>query len=106
MDPKVKDYLDKLPSPQREICQRLRAIILQTFPDIDESFNNGVPWYEDRFYLVGLKNHVNIGFAIQGLTAEELSLFEGKGKLMRHLKVFTVDDIDEAEIAERLRLVK
>ncbi len=65
-----------------------------------------MPWYEDRFYLVGLKNHVNIGFAIQGLTAEELSLFEGKGKLMRHLKVFSVDEIDEAEIAKRLRLVK
>ncbi|MDJ0832755.1 MAG: DUF1801 domain-containing protein [Gammaproteobacteria bacterium] len=106
MDAKVEQYLHKLPSPQREICQRLREIILHSFPDIVESFNNGVPWYQDKFYLVGLKNHVNIGFAIQGLSAAELSLFEGKGKLMRHLKIFSVDDIDEDEIVKRLRLVR
>ncbi len=106
MHEKVRAYLDKLPSPQKEICGRIREIILRTFPDLQESFKNGVPWYEDRFYIVGLKDHVNIGFSVKGFTDEELSLFVGKGFYMRHIKIFSVNDIDETEIVKRLKLVK
>ena len=30
MNPKVKEYIDKQPSPQKEICLKLREIILDT----------------------------------------------------------------------------
>ena len=106
MDQKVKDYLAKLPSPQKEICERAREIILKAFPNIEESFKNGVPWYEDKYYIVGLKDHVNIGFSIKGLNKEEMALFEGKGKLMRHIKLFSLDDTDEAHIIKLLKTVK
>lgn len=105
MDEKVESYLEKLPSPQKEICGRVREIILKTFPELKESFKNGVPWY-DKYYIVGLKDHVNIGFCIKGLTKKELGLFEGKGKLMRHVKIYSLDDIDENEIVKRLKIVK
>ena len=106
MHNKVKEYLNELPSPQKEICEKVRKIILKTFPDTEESFKNGVPWYEDRFYIVGLKDHVNIGFCIDGLSKEELSLFEGQGKFMRHIKIFALADINEKEIVKRLKVVK
>ena len=106
MDQKVKAYLGKLPTPQKEICERIRKIILKTFPDLQESFKNGVPWYEDRYYIVGLKDHVNIGFSVKGLTGNELELFEGNGKFMRHIKIFSLNDIDEEEIIKRLKVVK
>ena len=106
MDQKVKIYLDNLPSPQKEICKRIREIIFKTFPDLDESFKNGVPWYEDRYYIVGLKDHVNIGFSVKGLTQKEMRLFEGNGKFMRHIKIFSIDDIAESEIVKRLKVVK
>ena len=106
MNEKVRSYLEKLPSPQKEICEKVREIILRTFPDLQESFKNGVPWYEDRFYIVGLKDHVNIGFSVRGLTDEELSLFEGKGFYMRHVKIFSMQDINESEIVKRLELVR
>lgn len=106
MNNKVKEYLEKLPSPQKEICEKVRKIILKTFPDTEESFKNGVPWYEDRFYIVGLKDHVNIGFCIDGLSKDELSLFEGQGKFMRHIKIHSLADIDEKEIVKRLKVVK
>jgi hypothetical protein len=106
MDKKVKRYLDNLPSPQKEICKRVRQIIIETFPDLEESFKNGVPWYECKYYIVGLKDHVNIGFSIEGITSEELKLFEGKGKLMRHIKVYSLDDIDEKKIVKLLKMVK
>ena len=106
MNEQVKSYLEKLPSPQKEICVRAREIILATIPEIKESFKNGVPWYEDKYYIVGLKDHVNIGFSINGLSKKETDLFEGKGKLMRHIKLYSLKDIDEDEIVKRLRVVE
>jgi hypothetical protein len=106
MDERVKNYLNKLPSPKKEICEKVRKIILNTFPDMKESFKNGVPWYEDKFYIVALKDHVNIGFSVHNLTQKELSVFEGNGKYMRHIKIFAVDEIDEERIKKLLRIVK
>lgn len=106
MDEKVKTYLDQLPSPQREICNKVRDIIINTFPDIEETFKNGVPWYEGRFYIVGLKDHVNIGFSVQGLSLDEMNLFEGKGKFMRHIKIHSLDEVNEGKIASLLKVVK
>jgi hypothetical protein len=106
MDAKVKAYLENLPSPQKEICEKVRKIILKTYPDLEESFKNGVPWYECKYYIVGLKDHVNIGFSIKDLSQKELDLFEGKGKFMRHIKLYTLDDVNESEIVKRLKIVK
>jgi hypothetical protein len=36
MDLKVQQYIHKQKSPQREICLKLREIILRTFPDTKE----------------------------------------------------------------------
>jgi hypothetical protein len=106
MHQKVKIYLDKLPSPQKEICERIREIILNTFPDLDESFKNGVPWYENRFYIVGFKDHVNIGFSVKGLSPKDMKLFEGNGIFMRHIKIYSIDDINENKIVNLLKVVK
>lgn len=53
-----------------------------------------------------IKKKVHIGFAIPGLNKEEISLFEGNGKTMRHIKIFSYKDIDEAEIANFIRMVE
>ncbi len=91
MDVSVKNYLKQLPSPQREICMKVRTIILKAFPDIKETFQNGVPWYEWKFYIVGLKDHVNIGFSVAGMTPEEMKFLEDNGKYMRHIKIYSID---------------
>ena len=105
MDKKVTEYIEKKKSPQKEICKKLRKIILKTFPKTTEEMKLGVPWYE-KFYIVALKDHVNLGFSVKGLSKKDASNFEGNGKLMRHLKFFTVKDVDEKKIAKLLKLVK
>lgn len=100
----VDSYIRKQRSPQREICAKLRKIILKAFPDIDEEFKMGVPWY-GRFYIVALKDHVNLGMCIGGLSKKDLALLEGKGKTMRHLKFFSLDGIDEKKIVRLLKRV-
>jgi hypothetical protein len=105
MTENVDSYIKKQPSPQREICERLREIILQTLPNIREEMKWGVPTYGDEgYYIVALKDHVNLGFSVVGLSADELSEFVGSGT-MKHVEIRTVDEIDEARIARLLQLV-
>ena len=101
----VEKYVENQKSPQREIVQRLRSIILKTFPDIKEEFRMGVPWYEGKFYVVALRDHVNLGFSVKGLSEQEMALFEGKGQTMRHVKFYSLEDVNEARVAKLLRLV-
>lgn len=106
MNEAVTDYIRKQKSPQKEVCQHLREIILKTYPDIEEKMWVGVPWYEGRYYIVALKDHVNLGFAIKGLSEKELGLFEGKGKTMRHRKFYSVEDIDEKQVVTLLKVAE
>ena len=107
MNKEVDEYIEKQKSPQREICQKLRNIILKTFPGIKEELKMGVPWYEEgKYYIGALKDHVNLGFSIKGLSDRERELFEGGGKLMRHIKIYSLEDLDEKNIVKLLKLVK
>lgn len=106
MDEKVTEYIEKQKSPHKKICQKLRDIILNTFPDILEEIKYGVPYYGDRCYIVALKTHVNLGFSIKNLTQEEIALLEGSGKTTRHIKINALEDIDEKKIIKLLKMVK
>ncbi|MFC1781162.1 DUF1801 domain-containing protein [Planctomycetota bacterium] len=106
MNKEVAEYIEKQKSLQKEICLKLRKIIIKTFPKIEERMWVGLPWYEGKYYIVALKNHVNMGFAITGLPQEEIDLFEGKGKTMRHIKIFALEDIDEKRIVKLLKIAK
>ncbi len=106
MDEGVNNYIEKQKSPQKEIIQELRKIILETFPGIKEEMKLGVPWYEGKYYLVALKDHVNLGFSIKGLSEKEKELFEGGGKTMKHIKIYSLQEIDKKKIVKLLKVVK
>ncbi len=101
----IENYIEKQKSPQKEIVQRLRGIILKTLPSIKEELKMGVPWYEDKYYIVALEDHVNLGFSVKGLSEQEMALFEGKGSMMRHVKFYSLEDVDEARVVKLLKLV-
>jgi hypothetical protein len=101
----VERYIKNQKSPQKEIVQTLRNIILKTLPDIKEEFKMGVPWYEGKFYVVALRDHVNLGFSVKGLSKQEKTLFEGKGKMMHHVKFYSAEDIDVAKVMKLIQLV-
>ena len=73
----------------------------------------GVPCYgstkEDpcgQYYIAALKDHVNLGFSLKGLSKKEQQLFEGSGKTMKHIKVYSVKEIDEKKMIALLKLVQ
>jgi hypothetical protein len=67
----------------------------------------GVPTFAGgKFYIVALKNHVNVGFSISGLNRDEIILFEGTGKIMRHIKIPTLKEVDEKMLAKLIEMVE
>ena len=106
MNKQVDEYIGKQKSPQKEVCMQLRGIILGAFPNIEEEMKWGVPTYaKGKFYIVALKDHVNIGFSMAGLSEDEQKRFEGSGRTMKIIKVSSVKEKNENEIAKLLKLV-
>jgi hypothetical protein len=104
---KIDEYISKQSSPQKEICMALRALISKTFPDIKEEMKWGVPAFGDgNYYIVALKDHVNLGFTLKGLTKDDEKLFDSGGKTMKHIEVTALDGIDEKRIITLLKLVE
>ena len=106
MDNKVIEYIDKQESPQKEILLKVREIFHKTLPDCKEKMTWGVVVFgDDKFYIASMKNRVHVGFAITGLSSEEIKLFEGSGKTMRHIKIHSLDDIDEKRLIQLMKMV-
>ena len=104
MNKEVSKYVEKQKSPQKEICKKLRRLVLKTFPKIDEKIKMGVAWY-GKYYIVGLKDSVNLGFSVKGLSKKDMDNFKGAGTYMRHLKFKNIKEIDEKKIVKLLKLV-
>jgi len=58
-----------------------------------------------KFYIAAMKNRVHVGFAITGLSKDEISMFEGSGKTMRHIKIPTLESIDEKRLTKMIEIV-
>lgn len=102
----VDRYFTALESPHKEICLKLREIILKQIPTVQEEMKWGVPAYAGgKFYIVALKDHVNLGFSLKDLSREKQRKLKGSGKTMKHLEYFSLDDIDELTIKDLLKSV-
>jgi hypothetical protein len=102
----VNEYIEKQKSPQKEILQKVRDIFRKTLPNCEEKMAWGVITFSaGKFYIAAMKNRVHVGFATTGLTKDEISLFEGSGKTMRHIKIPTLEDIDEKTLVKLIKIV-
>lgn len=103
---KIEAYIEKQKSPQKEILVEVRKIFSETLPDVKEEMRWGaITFANGKFYVAALKNRVHVGFAIAGLNSDEISLFEGNGKTMRHVKIPTIDSIDRTHLTRLIRMV-
>lgn len=106
MKEKSDEYIEKQRSPQREILLKVREIFRNTLPSCEEKMRWGVITFAGgKFYIAAMKSRVHIGFAITGLNEDEISLFEGSGKTMRHIKIPTLESIDEKALVKLIELV-
>ena len=106
MNTQVNEYIKKQKSPQKEIIKKVRKIFQKTLLNSEEKMRWGVITYPpDKFYIAAMKNRVHVGFAITGLNKDEIKLFEGSGKTMRHIKISTVENVDEKKLTELIEMV-
>jgi len=106
MSKQVNDYIEKQKSPQKEILQKVRGIFQKTLSSYEEKMGWGVVTFSTgKFYIAAMKNRVHVGFAITGLNKDEINLFEGRGKTMRHIKIPTLEDIDEKTLVKLIEIV-
>ena len=106
MSVEAQKYIEKQKSPQKEIIEEVRKIFQKTLPTSEEKMRWGVITYsEGKFYIGAMKNRVHVGFAIIGLSEDEIKMFEGIGKTMRHIKIPTLKDVDEEKLIKLIELV-
>ena len=103
---KVNEYIEKQDSPQKEIILKVREFFQKNLPNCNEDFAWGVIVYAGgKFYIAAMKNRVHVGFAITGLNKEEIEMFEGSGKTMRHIKIHSLKDIKEESLVKMINIV-
>ena len=106
MDKQVNEYIEKQKSPQKQIIKIVRKIFQKTLPSCEEKMAWGVITFgAGKFYIAAMKNRVHVGFAITGLSKDEVSLFEGSGKTMRHIKIPSLENIDEKMLVKLIKMV-
>lgn len=53
-----------------------------------------------RLIYIPQLNRVHVGFAVEGLSKDELNLFEGNGKTMKHIQIPTMEGLDEKQLVD------
>jgi hypothetical protein len=106
MDTKIQQYIAKQKSPLKEVLIKLRGLFLKILPDPEEKSQWGAITYSNgKFYIAAMKTRVHSGFAIGGLSEEEIQNFEGGGKTMRHIKINSLEEINEKKLTRLIKLV-
>jgi uncharacterized protein YdhG (YjbR/CyaY superfamily) len=94
----------KIPSERNSA--KVRKIFQETLPNCEERMAWGVVTFTSgKFYIEAMKSCVHVGFAITGLNEGEISMFEGSGKTMRHIKIPTLESIDEKRLVKMIEMV-
>src|SRR5712692_2937015 len=102
----VSDYLTKQKPELRKIAEQLRSIVKKTTPKLVEEMKWGFPSYsgtENVCSIMVTRAWVDLSF-FRGVDLDDpKGLLEGSGKIMRHIKIHKLEDIDVSSIAGLVR---
>ncbi len=104
---KVTEYIASLPSPQKEICQSLRELIFENFPQMREEFKWNYPAYYYRGKRIcltsGFKDHVTVELFYGAHLEDAQARIVGAGKSTRHMKLQSLHEIDPHYLVDLLQ---
>ena len=102
----VDSFVAGCPEPQRAIVSRLRALIREVAPHLDERVKWGKPVYgigtADLLSIVPHARYVNLQVFNGGTLKDADQLLEGTGKAMRHVKCRAIPDLERPELRQLL----
>ncbi len=82
-----------------------RGMTIKSFGNQITHSLRAVTFAGGKFYIAAMKDRVHVGFAVTGLIREDIALFEGSGKTMRHIKMHSVKDVDEKKLVKLIKIV-
>lgn len=103
-DEKVQRFLEEIMlvnGEQYEILHGLRAIVFQRYPSTEERMMYGGIMFslgEDYGGIFVRKNHVSFEFSLGVKMDDPESMLEGTGKMRRHLKIRSTQDIEDKNV--------
>ena len=92
-----------------EIANSVRTRILQLASTVDEEVKYGGILFAAPEPFCGIfvyKQHVSVEFGHGAKIVDPYGLLEGKGKGRRHLKLHTLEDVENKHLTEYLRLAQ
>ncbi len=100
----IDDYIKDQEKDKGTIVNELVSIVNKAAPKQD----SGIKWAQPVFwnsdgpfcFIKAYKNHVNIGFWRGAQLKDPNGLLEGSGAKMRHIKIISMQDIDESAIRD------
>jgi hypothetical protein len=110
LDPRVDEYIDKLPEWQQEICQRVREAVHGADPEVEETIKRTVQPYfvlqGNICALLAAKDHVNV-FIYDPLVPDPHGIInQGHGNATaRSVQIYRDDVTDWAALQEMFRAV-
>lgn len=102
----IDEYIRGLEDWQADLVTRLRGIIKDAVPGVNESMKWGRPFFERNgpiCYIVAHSKWVNFGFWRGVKLQDPKELLEGTGEEKRHIKLKTPEQIDKGAFMELLR---
>jgi hypothetical protein len=93
----LNQFLEKTPTEQRALVQKLDAIIIKAVPKLAASLKWGNLTYhteQNVCAIVTHKHHVNLQLWDGANLKDPRGLLEGSGENMRHIKFTSEADID------------
>ena len=97
----------------KEIAYQTRNLIYAVLPEVVEvvwerqkiaGYGTGFKKNSEHFcWIMPTKNHVNFGFNYGAELPDPKNILEGTGKLFRHFKVKSKDDLKNKELVDLLK---
>ena len=102
----VTAFINQQPTAFKNILSALRIIILQAGPGIEETVKQGIPFYSHhgRLCFLNLRHGgVELGFCKGAFLSNDQGLLVGDGKEVRHVRIKSLADIDQAALQALLQ---
>jgi len=109
-DPRVDDYIARLPDWQQAICRRVRDLLQEADPEIEETIKRSVQPYfvlqGNVAALLATKDHVNV-FLYDPIAPDPAGIITAghDNKTGRQIAIYRDDTINERALLELFRAI-
>jgi hypothetical protein len=112
-NPQFEEMLERFDPSVRELAHATRDLIFDVLPGVVEvvwdrqgtaGYGTGPKKMSEHFCYIALHpHHLNLGFNYGSELADPKHLLEGPGKLLRHIKIHAVTDLENPALRDLLR---